>query len=93
MTEIAITAGLGCVPIEWPHPRGANWIVLCNPENENRVVELKDRANELRVRGKLDQLPGRLAQSDQALSELTTRPNLKMGIGLRRFLRRVARFK
>lgn len=93
MTEIAFTAGLGCVPIEWPHPRGAKWIVLSNPENENKVVDLTDRANELRLRGKLDQLPGRLAESDQALPATTRRPYVKMGIRIRRFLRYVARLK
>lgn len=47
MSEIATVAGLNCVPISWPHPRGAKWILLCKPENERYVIDLADKARKL----------------------------------------------
>lgn len=93
MAEIASSADLRCVPIAWPHPRGARWILLSNLENEDNVLDLTDKAKELHLRTKLHELQVRLAESEQALSQLRMHPYVKMGINISRLLRRISLLK
>ena len=92
MAEMASAAGLSCIPLDWPHPRGAKWILLCNLENGNDILDLAYRASEFHLHGKLDELQMKLAESEQRLSQLRTRPYVKKGIKIKRFLRRLSLF-
>lgn len=93
MAEIASAAGLSCIPIAWPHPRGANWILLSSSENEKRMGHLTEGAHRRDLREKLYRLQGRLTESEQTLSQLIRHPYVKTGVEIRRFLGRLLGLK
>lgn len=47
MSKMASDAGLRCFSIDWPHPRGAKWILLCNVDITDDVRSLAERASRL----------------------------------------------
>lgn len=89
MAEMSSAAGLSCVPFDWPHPRGAKWILLCDPRNESSVLSLAGKASEFHLHEKLNELQIRLAESERALSRLRTHPYVKIGMRINRFVRRL----
>jgi hypothetical protein len=89
MNEIASASALCCVPIHWPHPRGAKWLLLCRSENKSQVAELADNARQLYVDDKLRTLQRRLSESEQALAELRRHPYVRLGAAVSRLLRRL----
>lgn len=86
ITEIASAAGLGCVPIAWPHPRGARWVLLCAPENEREVLQLADKARRLHH-------SDRRAQTEPPLSRLARHAYLRTGARMGRLVQRLVRWK
>jgi hypothetical protein len=56
MADMASDAGLSLIPIDWFHFRGAEWVLMCKPENENNVVNMTRRADELHLREKVHKL-------------------------------------
>jgi hypothetical protein len=86
LTEIASAAGLRCVPIAWPHPRGAKWVVLCAPENEREIVQLADKAR------RLHHFDGR-ARSKPPLSQLAKHVYLRTGASVGRVVHRLVRWR
>jgi SAM-dependent methyltransferase len=84
MKEIASSAGLRCVPIGWPHPRSARWVVFCTPESAREVLHLADRARRLHH---FD----RQAPSETSLSQLARHAYMKTRATMGRFVRRPVR--
>lgn len=80
MEQFGAEYGLKMIPIYWPHPHGLSWIVFVRPGNETVV-------------GSLAQNPVQLQQAllvcKRRLEEIEEHPYVKMGMWVRRKLRRL----
>lgn len=92
ISEMASAAGLTCLPIHWPHPRGAQWILLCNPKNKDNILNFIDKASKLHLRENLNELQRQLSESEQKRLQLSKHPYVRIGIKMNRILRRLLRF-
>ena len=89
MTEVASDEGLSCVPIDWPHPRGARWILLCSRENENNVRNLAGESSNLYLPQRITELQKRLSETQLALARLKRYPYVRIGVRIHCLLRRL----
>jgi len=89
MREMVSSVGLISFPVDWPHPRGAKWILLCKTENESKVLKLVEKANEFHLHEKLDELQMKVYETEQALARLRAHPYVKIGMKINQLLRRL----
>ncbi len=71
--------GLTMLPVYWPHPHGLSWIVFVRPGNESAVDALAQQPV---------QLQQALAMCRRRLAEIEGHPYIKLGMWIRRTLRR-----
>lgn len=71
--------GLRMLPIYWPHPHGLSWIVFVRPGNESVTNALAQQPV---------QLQHALATCQRRLAEVEGHPYVKLGMWIRRTLRR-----
>lgn len=79
MSRFGAEHGLTMLPVYWPHPHGLSWFVFVRPGNESAVEALAQQPV---------QLQQALAICRRRLAEVEGHPYVKLGMWIRRTLRR-----
>ena len=84
MTGLAEKYGLVCKSINWPHPALQTWILIFNPENEKRILDISD----------ISRIPALEKERDfykERVVILEKHPYVKLGLKVNRFIKRIFR--
>lgn len=89
MKEMASDADLNCLPIDWPHPHGHKWIVLCRFQGMNKAFDLVDRSKTHHSWVSLDNSQVKLRRAEELLSKLKSNPCIRLSSRISSILKRI----
>ena len=82
MKSLVDEQSLICKTIEWPHPTQQTWMVIAEPENESKLLDLRDVT-------RLLSLENELRSQRERLARLEGHPYVRFGKRLNRLIQRL----